>query len=58
MATLSNSERGRKAEKTPTVRPMISQRTAPPKTSDAVTGAAAAMMSLTGVFWTNDVPSD
>ncbi len=45
IAALSTSERGLSAEKIPTESPMIIQRTAPPNTSDAVTGAACLIVS-------------
>jgi len=40
MANRSSSERGRSAERIPTGSAISIQKTAPPKTSDAVTGAA------------------
>jgi hypothetical protein len=46
IAARSINDRGRNAEKIPTESPMIIQRTAPPKTSDAVTGAAFLIFSL------------
>ena len=42
----------------PTVRPIISQRIAPPKTSEAVTGAACPTTWLTSWRVTKDFPSE
>jgi hypothetical protein len=47
IAALSKSERGFIAERIPTPSPIIIQSTAPPKTSEAVTGAALPMSVLT-----------
>ena len=46
MPPLSKSERGLSAESIPTVSPTSSQSTMPPKTSEAVTGAAFLTTSL------------
>src|SRR3954454_22733092 len=51
-------ERGRSAERIPTGIESDSHRTAPPKTSEAVTGASLLMISRTGSRFTNDCPSD
>ena len=45
---LSKSERGRIAERTPTGIAISIQRMAPPKTSEAVTGAAFSTSVFTG----------
>src|SRR5215471_3225146 len=58
IAPRSSSDLGRSAERIPSGSAINSQMIAPPITSDAVTGAARATMSLT--FWrvAKDVPSD
>jgi hypothetical protein len=58
IADRSSRERGRSAERIPTGIAIASQRRAPPKTSDAVTGAARRTTSLTSWRVANDVPSD
>ncbi len=47
MAIRSRSERGRSAERIPTGSAISIQKTAPPKTSEAVTGAAFRTTELT-----------
>ena len=47
IAPRSKSDRGRRAERTPIGTAISIQKIAPPITSDAVTGAASAMMWLT-----------
>ena len=56
--TRSMIERGRSAERMPTGIESESQRTAPPKTSDAVTGASLPMIESTLWRLTNDWPSE
>src|SRR5689334_7784242 len=56
IAVLSISDRGFRAEKIPTERPIIIQRTAPPNTSEAVTGAASLIRWLTLWLVANDSP--
>src|ERR1044072_8340994 len=56
IAVLSISDRVFRAEKIPTERPIIIQRTAPPNTSEAVTGAASLIRSLTLWLVANDSP--
>ena len=56
IAMRSKSDRGLSAEKTPTGSETIIQRIAPPKTRDAVTGAAAKTMSLTSCRVANEKP--
>jgi hypothetical protein len=58
VANRSVSDRGLSAETMPTGNAIRSIRTMPPKTSEAVTGAAEKMMSLTSCRFANDVPSD
>ena len=58
IAARSISERGRSAERIPTGSASSIQKTAPPKTSEAVTGAASQTMSFTSWRLTNDVPSE
>jgi hypothetical protein len=55
---LSNSERGRRAERIPIGTASSIQNTTPPKTSDALTGAARRTMSFTSCRVANEVPSD
>src|SRR6266542_579459 len=54
--TRSKSERGRRAERMPTGIAISIQTMIPPKASEAVTGAADAMIELTVVAWRNDLP--
>jgi hypothetical protein len=56
IANRSTNERGLSAEKIPIERPRIIQRTAPPNTSDAVTGAASLIRWFTLWLVANDVP--
>ena len=56
IAIRSKSDLGLSAEKTPTGSETIIHRIAPPKTSDAVTGAAAKTMSLTSWRVANEKP--
>ena len=58
MADRSSSDRGLSADRIPSGSAIRSQTIAPPITSEAVTGAARATMSLT--FWrvAKDLPSD
>ena len=58
IAPLSMTERGFTAESTPIGIETSSQRIAPPKTSEAVTGAADSTMSFTSRWLTNDRPSE
>ena len=54
IAPLSRSERGLKAERMPIGRAISIHRMTPPKTSDAVTGAAARTISLTSRRFVNE----
>ena len=56
--TRSRIERGRSAERMPTGIESESQKTAPPNTSEAVTGASWPMMWFTLWRVTNELPSD
>ncbi len=56
MDALSKSDRGRSAERIPTGSAISSQTITPPKTSEAVTGAALRISVETGVARTNDRP--
>ncbi len=58
IAARSSSDRGRTAERIPIGSEIASQKIAPPKTSDAVTGAVRAITSFTSSRLTNDSPSD
>ena len=58
IVTRSSSERGRSAERIPIGIEIISQSTAPPKTSDAVTGAACSTSCVTSWRFVNERPSD
>ena len=58
IATLSKSERGRSAERTPMGMASKSQKKAPPKTSEAVTGAAFATIEFTSWRFANERPSE
>ena len=51
-------ERGRSAERIPTGIDSDSQKTAPPKTSEAVTGASLKIVSRTACRFTNECPSE
>ena len=54
----SKSERGRSAERIPRGRAIISQRTAPPITREAVTGAAERTRLFTGSRLAKERPSE
>jgi hypothetical protein len=56
IAVRSRSDRGRSAERTPAGIAIRSQTTAPPKTSEAVTGAASSTISFTLWRLTNERP--
>ncbi len=58
IAVRSISERGRRAERMPTGTETSIQRMAPPSTSEAVTGAAAAIWELTDCRFWNENPSE
>ena len=58
IAARSISERGRSAERTPTGMAISIQKTTPPNTREAVTGAALPTIELTSWRLANDVPSD
>ena len=54
IADLSNSERGLNAERIPIGKAISIHRTTPPKTSDAVTGAACRIISFTSRRFVNE----
>src|SRR5438132_273708 len=58
IALRSNNERGRRAERIPIGSEISIHRMAPPSTSDAVTGAASLITSLTLRRFANEMPSD
>src|SRR5262252_10510816 len=58
IADRSSSDLGLSAERIPNGSEIIIQRTAPPKTREAVTGAAALITSLTLRRFANEMPSD